>query len=565
MSTDFQELADKYAADVLCGAIPACAWVRKAVQRNVDDLARQDDPSWPYRYDQEKGARVCKFISSLPHVKGPLCGQLIKLEPWQVWILTTIFGWLSKATGLRRFRRVYLEMGRGNGKSALSSGVALYMLCADHEGGAEIYSAARTKEQAGIVFNDAKKMLRSEAAAKLRIKLGLQVLEHSIAHSKSGSLFRALASENGALDGLATHFACLDELHAHSTRDVYDVMDTSTGKRPQSLVWSITTAGSNLSGICFETRDHVTKVLDGVFDEPTVFGIIYTIDATDAWDTEAAMRKANPNLGVSVYLDDLQQKLRKAKQSPSSQTSYKTKHLCMWCQTDSAWLDITKFMRCADTGLDEATFAGQVCVVGVDLASKLDLLAYLRVYPEMRDGKLHLTAFSTCWTPEARVESSPNASYRGWAASGKLQTCEGETNDYAIVADAIRADAKRTRLLEVAVDPYQAVSISNDLIREGLKVVEVQQMPKYLSPAMKELEAAIYDGRFHFDGDPILAWSMSNVVCHEDKNGNVFPLKARAENKIDPATALMTAVYRVIALQSEGQLNPGEKAYLTFL
>src|SRR5207237_639823 len=198
---DFSAVAREYERQILAGEIVACKFVRQAVQRNVDDLARQDDPRFPFHYDAAKATRVCKFIECLPHVKGPLTGQLIKLEPWQIWILTTIFGW-AKADGFRRFRRAYLEMPRGQGKSALSSGVALYMLCADGDGGAEVYSAARGKEQARIVFDAALKMIRSEAAAKLRVKLGLQPLEHSISHSKSGSVFRALASESASLDGL---------------------------------------------------------------------------------------------------------------------------------------------------------------------------------------------------------------------------------------------------------------------------------------------------------------------------------------------------------------------------
>lgn len=564
---NYLDIAAKYCAEVLTGEIPACKWVHLACQRQVDDLIRQSDPAWPFRFDEAKASRVCRFVASLPHVKGPLTGQKIVLEPWQVFILTTIFGWVSKVTGFRRFRRVYVEVPRGNAKSTLSSAVALYMLACDGDGGAEVYSAARTKEQAGIVFNDAKKMLRSESSAKLREKLGLQALEHSISHSKSGSVFKALASENGALDGLATSFVCLDELHAHSTRDVYDVMETSLGKRPQSLLWSITTAGSNLAGICFEVRDRVVKIIEGVFEEPTVFGIVYTIDDGDAWDTEEAARKANPNYGISVFADDLEQKLRKAKQQPSAQAAYKQKHLCVWTSVDQAWMDMTRFLRCADSTLREEDFAGDPCVIGVDLASKLDLLAYLRVYTRAIKGKLNFFAFGTYWTPEARVESSPNSQYKGWAASGALQTCPGETNEYSVVSDSIRATAKAARVVEVCLDPYQAVSISNELMKEGMKVVEVQQMPKYLGPAMKEIEGAVYDGRFHYDGDPILAWGFSNVVCHLDKNDNPFPNKQRAEAKIDPATALMTAMYRVISLNATGELgrDPNDREFITVI
>jgi phage terminase large subunit-like protein len=564
-SRDYAAIARQYEADVLADTIPACKWVRLSVQRNVDDLIRQDDPQYPYRYDPTKGDRACRFIASLPNIKGPQTGKPIELQPWQAWIVMTVFSWVSKATGFRRFRRVYIEVPRGNGKSTLSSGIALYMLCADREGGAEVYSAAVSKEQAQIVFGDAQKMLRHEAAAQLRERLGLSVLAHGIHHPKTNSLFRALASENGALDGLATHLSILDELHAHKTREVYDVMETSLGKRTQSLLWAITTAGSNRAGICFEVRDRITKILERVFEEETVFGVVYTIDDKDSWDTVEAARKANPNYGVSVFPDDLAQKLRAAQQQPSKQAAYKTKHLCVWVSTDSAWLDMTKVLRCADETLREEDFAGQPCVPGIDLASKLDLLAYVRVYPRVIDGTLHIYVFGTYYTPEARIEASANSQYRGWAIAGHLQTCPGEVNDYDLVTEAIKSDAKRVRVLEVAVDPYQVASIATTLMKEGLKVVEVPQMPKHLSPAMKAFEAAVASGTFHYNGDPVLTWALSNVVCHEDRNGNYFPNKASAENKIDPATALLTSLNRVEALHATGELgrNPNDREFIT--
>ena len=244
--TDHIAAAHGYIRDVLEGLVPACKWVRLAVQRQEDDLAKPVSDEWPWVFNESAAARPCRFIELLPHIKGKWARdrKLIELGPWQSFILTTIFGWVHKDTGLRRFRDVYLEIPRKNAKSTLSSGVALYMLTADGEQGAEIYSAATTKDQARIVFDDAKAM--AERSPGLR-ELGLAILQHALTVRETASAFKPLAAEGSTLDGLNVHFTVLDELHAHKTRAVYDVIDTARGAREQSLLWNITTSGTDLS------------------------------------------------------------------------------------------------------------------------------------------------------------------------------------------------------------------------------------------------------------------------------------------------------------------------------
>lgn len=542
---------------MISGVIPACNFVRLACERQVRDLASPG----PYRFDEAAAGKVCKFIELLPHIKGPLTGQRIELAPWQVFILTTIFGWLKISDGKRRYRRVYIEVPRGNGKSAFSSPVCLYMLCADGEGGPEVYSAARTKEQAGIVFDVAKKMLQSLAGAKVRTHYKLQVLTHSIVHPPSNGIFKALASEAESLDGKNTHLACLDELHAHPTSDVHDSLDTSTGKRDQSMLWMITTAGTDQTGICYATRDYVLKVLQGTFSDETYFGIVYTVDKEDMdgdkWSTPEVAAKANPNYGISVYADDLAQKCKKALQQVSAQTNYKTKHLDIWQSVGSAWMDMRRFGKCADPELKEADFIGQPCVVGLDLASKLDLLTQVRLFWKHIDGKRHYYAFWQHWTPEARLEATSIVAYKKWALEGHIQVCPGETNDITLAEDAIREACKAYDVKEVAHDPWGALELVNRLTAEGIVMFQVDQVTKNLSPSMKELEAAIYDGRFHYDGDPVATWAMSNVIAKPDKKDNVFPFKLKPDNKIDPIVALCTAVIRVMATDSMPQEDSG--------
>lgn len=470
------------------------------------------------------------------------------LEPWECFILTTVFGWARKDNGLRRFRRAYSEIAKGNGKSALSSPLCNYMAFADGEPGAEVYSAATTRDQAKIVWSVSHAMLR--AMPEFCSRAGIEVAAHSINQLGTNSFFRPLSSDANTVEGINPYFLCVDELHAHPNRLLYDNLDTANGKREGSLLWVITTAGSDQAGICYEVRNYGTRVLEGTIQDESVFAIIYTIDDDDDWAAGPDVwRKANPNWGVSVSPEEIGQKIHAALQLASKQPGVKTKHLNVWVNADHAWMDMVRWHKCADQNLQEEDFLGRECVVGLDLASKLDLLAKVKIFWEERDGKRHYFVFGKYWTPEDRLEHTQNSQYRGWAIEGRLQTCQGETNDYDTVEDDIRSDCKQFQVLEVAHDPYQAVEMANHLVAEGIVMTEVPQMPRHLSEPMKELEAAVYDGRFHFDGDPVLSWAVSNIVCHRDKNDNLFPTKERYENKIDPATALLTGLNRVIATQ----------------
>jgi phage terminase large subunit-like protein len=276
---DFAGIARQYCLDVISGKVPACGWVKKACQRHLDDLAN-DSVLWPYTFDPKKAHRACAFIELLPLVKGSqFIGMNLILQPWQCFIVCSLFGWVKKATGKRRFRKAYIEVPKGNGKSALMSAIALYMLALDGEPGAEIYSAAITKEQAGIVFKTAQEMARK--CPKYLEKYGVDVAAHDI-HliNDTLSVFRALASEADSLEGKNPHLACIDELHVHKTRTLYENLESAMGKRDNNLMLSITTAGSDRLGICYETRGHVIEILDKLFADETMFGIIYGLDGT---------------------------------------------------------------------------------------------------------------------------------------------------------------------------------------------------------------------------------------------------------------------------------------------
>ena len=533
------ERANDYIKNVLSGKVLACHWVKQACLRQKNDLKRK---YFDYKFDLTTANLVCRFVESLPHIKGSqFAGQNITLEPWQCFILTTVFGWIHKHTGLRRYRTVYIECPRKNGKSTLSAPIALYLLSADNEAGAEIYSAATTRDQAKIVWEDAKRMV--DKSPGLRSALGVGTSAHSVFVTKTASSLKALSrDQQGNLDGLNVHGAIIDELHGHKDRGVWDVIETATGSRTQSLIWAITTAGSNRVGICYEQQAYVRKILDSVHEDDTYFGIIYTIDEGDDPFDPSIWQKANPNYGISVNPEDLQRKASKAMQMAAAQNNFLTKHLNVWVNADTAWMNMQYWDKCGDPKLNEDDFVGEDCILSCDLATKIDITAKIKLFWRVIDGKPHYYVFGKYYLPEVAAEDGRNSHYHGWSKEGKLTLTDGNVTDYSIIEDEIRADAAKFNVLDVGFDPWQASSIMQKLQMDGLPVTEYRQTVQNLSEPMKELEALVLQNRIHHSCDPVLTWMISNVVAHVDAKENIYPRKEFPENKIDGAVALICAL-----------------------
>lgn len=530
--------ADLYIADVLNGEIAACHWVRRACQRQRDDLARE----WEWEFDRDKAEHVCAFIELLPHIKGKWARERrkITLEPWQCFILTTIFGWVHKDTGLRRFTEVYQEVARKNAKSTISAGVALYMAFADGEQGAEVYAAATTRDQAKIVFGDAR--LMADREADMRSALGIEVQAHRLVAPMSASKLEPLSAEGSTLDGLNTHCAIIDELHAHKRRDVYDVIDTSRGAREQSLLFCITTAGTDRAGICYERRTHACQVLDGVVKDERLFGIVYTLDEGDDPLNPDVWVKANPNYGVSVLPDDMDSAARKASALPSAMANFLTKRLNVWVNADSPWMDMQAWDRCADPTLTLEKVKHLPCWVGLDLASKVDVAAVVRLF---RDGETYYL-IPEFYLPERALEVATNSQYDGWHRSGWLQVTEGEVTDYDAIERQIESDMGQLQIQEVPYDPWQATQLASHLLEKGVPMVEFRQSTGNFSEGMKTLEALVLTGKLRHNGNAMMTWMVSNTVYRPDQYENVRPRKERPENKIDGTVAAIMALARAI-------------------
>jgi phage terminase large subunit-like protein len=575
----------QYAEQVVRGEVAVCKWVRLACERQLRDLERaRTDKAWGFHFDEELAARACEFLEQLPHTQGPLSfvrdddtWNTLVLEPWQCFIVTTVYGWIRNDSPpdrpTRRFTRVYEEVPRGNGKSFQLSGALLYSF-SEGEQGVEAYSAAVDREQAMKVYGEAGAMLAK--APDLRDALGLEESAHAIFQKATNSKAIPLSREAKKTgDGKNVYFAAVDELHAHQTRAVWDVLDTGTGKRARAgtggsnaLIWVITTAGFNTAGVCYEKRTYATKILEGSVVDETWFCIIYTIDESDSWEDEecrgacadhshpgCVWRKANPNWGVSVDPVDFESKARRAIAVASEQNNFLTKHLDVWCSADIAWMDMAAWDKCSDPTLREFDFVGTPCVAGLDLASKVDLACRAKVFfkdlpppPEDPDEKpvRHFYLFVRSFLPEHAVRESKNSQYAGWAREGWIQTTPGPTLDFEIIKLTLRDDRDRYKVKEIAFDPFQGTQLEGEMLAEGLQMVAVGAQVKNFSEPMKEWQKLVLEGRFHHDGNPTMRWMVSNVVAHTDVKDNIYPRKQVPENKIDGAVATIMALNRAL-------------------
>ncbi|MFQ3230871.1 terminase large subunit [Reinekea sp.] len=544
--------ANRYARDVVAGKIVTGRLIKLACKRHLDDLAKEKDTKFKYRFDRKKADKACRFIQLLPHTKGEWAQKrmLIELEPWQLFIVACSFGWVVKKTKLRRFREVYTEVPRKNGKSAISAGVGVYAFAADGEFGAEVYSGATTEKQAWEVFRPARLMcMRSP---DMLAHFGIVVNAQNLNRPTDEARFEPLIGNPG--DGQSPSLAIVDEYHEHQTDSLYSTMLTGMGARSQPLIWTITTAGYNIDGPCYDKRREVIEMLEGSTPNDELFGAIYTIDEGDDWTDPAILRKANPNMGVSVREDYLISQQQRAINNPRFVNTFKTKHLNIWVSSKTAFFNMERWKACYDDSLKLEDFKGSECVLGLDLARKLDMNSMARLFWRDIDGKRHYySVWPKFWVPEDTVFDNDNRrlaeKYQKWVSSSHLTPTDGAEIDYReILAGCIEAN-QEGQVIECPVDPHGATNLSHHLDDEGLNPVTITQNYTNMSDGMKELEAAINSGRFHHDGNPVMTDSLMNVVAkYIPGNDDVMrPIKEHKDSKIDGAVALIMAVGRVLA------------------
>lgn len=561
--THFGDLATEYARDVADGKIIACKWHRLACERHLRDLERFAGESNAYVWNPEltdtKGKayrpaeRVCKFGELMPHIKGDWAArrQRIKLERWQVFILASIFGWVNRETGKRRFRIADLYVPRKNAKSTIAAVIGNYMLAVDGEFGAEVYSGATSQDQALEVFRPAQLMAR--ATPRFVQAFGVTVNASNLSVSETNSKFEPVIGKPG--DGASPSCAIVDEYHEHKTPELYDTMLTGMGARSQPLILVITTAGADISGPCYQHQAELQKILEGVLENDQRFGIIFTVDEDDDWTSEEALQKANPNFGVSVDGEFLRLQQRDAIADPRKQNVFKTKHLNIWVAAASPWLNLYNLQHAGDPSLSLQDGPWDGCIVGLDLASKQDIASAVWLCWRGDGDDRHYYAFSRNYVPEAAVEKPENGHYQGWVASGHLIQTPGNMIALQQIEDDVMTSP--VPVTEVAKDPWGGHQMGANLAEAGFEVVDIPQQTGHLSEPMKQIQALVDAGRFHHDGNPAYVWMMSNVECKPDRNENIFPRKARASNKIDAAVGTITAMNRALSAVGEPDAEPG--------
>lgn len=567
---DYARVAANYAKRVVGGRETAGQFERLACERFLADLEqskkekRKKPENRVFWFDRWCANDACDFLEKLQHVKGRWDNPYIVLEPPQIFIVVNLFGFRVVRRGLdvRRFTDAYIEVARKNAKSTLLAGIQLYCLCCEDELGPEIYSAATTGAQARIVFDVAKAMISKDA--DLREAFALEVLANSIVCNLNGGFWHPINSKASTQDGLNPHGAGIDELHAHKDRSLHDVIKSAMGARTGPLFVRISTAGYIIDGVCYEQRQLVSKVLQGVIRLDHYFGIIFTIDRDDDPFDEKVWRKANPLLGVSVTIEDMRAYAEEAKASPQTEGEFKTKRLNMWLNAASALIPMAQWDACEDKDMRLEDFKGCEFRLGGDLAD-FDDIASLVLAVE-KDGVEHWFDFH--FLPKELVKERAHTvtdHYLAWAKQGYLILTDGDWIDEAHIERFIRDLMDTYGLIaseepKVRLDQYgSAIAMAGRLVNDGYPVeIYKKTAANYTNPT-KQLLARLKVRRFKHTGNPCLRWMASNVVGDFRTDGSVLPKKEtkNSKNKIDGIDAGLQA------LSFLSEANAEESVYTT--
>lgn len=538
----FANVAIKYARQITKGKISSGEYVQLACQRFLDDLKRKD-----IKFDPGRAEDFIFFVQALPHVKGAkFAGTPLILQPWQVFIFVNLFGFFN-LDGTRRFQEAFILVPRKNGKSIMVTALGLWMLILDGEVGAEVYCGATSEKQANFVFRPAKLMLAK--CPDLVSDFGLEVMAEAISKPDDDSTFQRVIGDPG--DGGSPSCGIVDEYHEHKNADLYNTLKTGMGARDNPMLVTITTAGHNIAGPCFELMEECQKILKKVFDDKasdSVFAVMWGIDEGDDWTKPESLIKANPNIGISVSEKWLMKQQVQAVRSTKDQGPFKTKHLNVWVNATATFLNFEEWKKCGDTSMKEEDFSDWQCMMGVDLSSRIDITADAKVfYKEDEDGAMQYRVFANFWLPDARVteEGAPKY-YEHWKEEGLLNVCEGDEIEVAQVVKSIVDDCEDFYVEEIAFDPWKSAGYEQQLEVTGVPITRFPQTIGQYTAPMWELEAAVKSGRLKHNSNKILDWMVTNLEVQRDTNGNVKPRKENSAKKIDGMTAVIMGIGRAM-------------------
>ena len=543
----------QYAKDVLSGEVVVGNYIINAIKRNEADLKRKD-----IFFDSDEGVKALQFISALQHTKGKWKGDRFIPMPWQQWLIYTLFGWKRRNDAgdvIRRFRTAYFEVARKGGKTALMSAAANYMFYADGEAGPEVYFGATTTKQAKICFNESRAMVLQNKILKSKTKVythNMSLLNDPV------SKFEPTSREADNMDGLNPSCAIIDEYHAHKTSDVYDVFKSGMGSRQQPLQLTITTAGFNKGAPCYQLRRTCIDILNGVKKDDSMFTMIFAPDEGDDWTLEDTWKKANPSLGETISIDYLRAEFTQAQNNVSEQVNFKTKHLNLWSETSSTWIETSKWdsaeMKITDKELREMD-----CYGGLDLASTRDLTAFVLVFADGERIFIKPFFFVPLDTIQARSKAD-GVAYNTWEIEGSLIGTPGNVVDYEYIRQKINELGEIYKIKSIAYDRWNSSQLIIWLNDDGAVMNPYAQSYSQLSTPTKEIEKKLYNGDLRHDGNPVMSWNISNVEITMDSGGNIKADKRKSEEKIDGVVALAMGIGQML---TERMGDEGDSIYET--
>ena len=532
--------AEQYVDDVLSGRQVACKWVRLACERHRRDLETGGERGlW---FDETAGQMVIAFFSLLKHSKGEWAGRPVILEPWQQFIMWSLFGW-KRDDGTRRFRTSMQEVARKNGKTTMAAGVGLYLLVADGEPGAEVYSAATKRDQARLSHSEATRMAKSSPGIKREVR----IYKDNIHIPDTASKFEPLGADTDGMDGLNLHGALVDELHAHKSRTMWDLLETATGARRQPMMFGISTSGFDRQSLFFTQNEYTKKVLQQVVEDDSWFGVIYTIDEGDDWEDETVWVKANPNLGVCKKWDDMRRLALRAKEMPTALNAFKRLNLDIWTHAETKWVNLEHWQACG-TAVAELGLRGRTCYGGLDLSSTTDLTSFVLVFPPQAGGDDYQVLCRFFIPADSMVERvrRDRVPYDVWVSQGFITATPGNVVDYDFILHQVSEDRETFDLQQIAFDRWGAAHISSQLMQMGGDefMVAFGQGFASMSAPMKELEKMVLGHTLAHGNNPVLTWMADNLVAREDPAGNIKPDKEKSTERIDGMVALIMGLDR---------------------
>lgn len=551
-------IVHQYAEQVLAGEISAGPHVRNQCQRHLNDLKRDD-----INFDEAAADRAIGFFHNVLKLsEGQFEGVPFHLHISQAFIVGSIFGW-KKPDGFRRFRRCYIEMGKGNGKSPLAGGIGLYGLMADGEAGAQIYAAAAKKDQAMILFQDAVKMVRQSPALEKRITPSGVNPVWNLAYISTGSFFRPISRDSGKSgSGPRPHFALCDEVHEHPDRGIMEMLERGFKFRNQPLMLMITNSGSDRNSVCWEEHEHACAVAAGDVQDDTTFAYVCALDeGDDPLNDPSCWSKVNPLLGIILKESYLQGVVDQAKAIPGKMNSILRLHFCVWTDADAAWISRKAWEMCEDPSMALDDFAEKPCFIGLDLSATKDITGVAYVFPDgqTEDGRPKFALFARGYTPADTVdqrEMMDKAPYSVWVRDGWLIAPPGKVIRYDHLAYDIVDAAAKFDVQAVSYDRWLIKTFENALDEIGgvLPLIEHPQgtnqrkdTPLWMPQSVNQFEDLILEKRIRIEVNPALRSAVASACFWTSPAGLRRFEKQRATGRIDMALAATMAIGAAMA------------------